>query len=104
MYILTIVYPNRADARFDFDYYRATHLPKVGEAFLPFGLGYASVLKGEQALDGSPPAALVTVILSFRTEEEAKQAMASPAAGVLAADLSNFTDIEPVFQFNTAVP
>jgi len=79
MYVLTIAYPKSADASFDFDYYRATHLPKIGEAFRPFGLGYAAVLRGEQSVDGGEPAFFVTTLLSFATEEGARNAVASEA-------------------------
>ena len=104
MYIISIHYPNEAGATFDFDYYRTSHLPEVGKAFGPFGLGYASVLKGEQSADGSDPAFFVTTILSFRDEQGARDAMASDGARALIADVPNFASVRPVVQFNTAVP
>lgn len=104
MYIITIHYPNADGATFDFDYYRTKHLPEVGKAFKPFGLGYASVLKGEESADGTPPAYLVTTILSFREEQEARDALASEGGRALAADVPNFTSTRPQVQFNTAVP
>jgi uncharacterized protein (TIGR02118 family) len=104
MYIITIHYPNADGANFDFDYYRTKHLPEVGKAFKPFGLGYASVLKGEENVDGTPPAYLVTSILSFRDEQGARDAAASEGAKALAADVPNFSSVAPVVQFNTSVP
>jgi uncharacterized protein (TIGR02118 family) len=104
MYIITIHYPASEGATFDFDYYRTKHLPEVGKAFGPFGLGYASVLKGEQSLDGTPPAYFMTTVLSFRDEQGARDAAASEGAKGLAADIANFTNVTPVMQFNTAVP
>ena len=104
MYILTITYPRSANASFDFDYFRSTHLPRVGEAFRPFGLGYASVLRGEETLGGGDPAYFATTILSFATEEGARNAVASDAGKALADDIGNFTSVTPVMQFNTAVP
>jgi len=104
MYILTITYPKSPDASFDFDYFRQTHLPKVGEAFRPFGLGYASVLRGEEMLGGGDPAYFATTILSFATEQGAREAVASDGGRALAADVANFTSVTPVMQFNTAVP
>jgi uncharacterized protein (TIGR02118 family) len=103
MYILTIHYPNADGATFDFDYYRTKHLPEVGKAFGPFGLGHASVLKGEQGVDGSEPAYFITAILSFRQEQGARDAIASEGAKALAADIPNFTSVTPVMQFNSAV-
>ena len=104
MYILTVTYPKSPDASFDFDYFRQTHLPKVGEAFRPFGLGYASVLRGEEMLGGGDPAYFATTILSFATEQGAREAVASDGGRALAADVANFTSVTPVMQFNTAVP
>jgi uncharacterized protein (TIGR02118 family) len=104
MYIISIHYPNADGATFDFDYYRTRHLPEVGKAFGPFGLGYASVLKGEESVDGTPPAYFVTTILSFREEQGARDAIASEGAKALAADVVNFSSVAPVVQFNTAVP
>jgi uncharacterized protein (TIGR02118 family) len=103
MYILTITYPNSPDATFDFDYFRTQHLPRIGQTFGPFGLGYASVLKGEQSVDGKDPAFFATTILSFATEKGARDAMISAGAQALAADIANFTSVKPVMQFNTSV-
>lgn len=104
MYIVAITYPNGEGATFDHEYYRSQHLPRVGEAFGAHGLGYASVLKGEASLDGSPPAYLIQAIFSFREEEGARAAMASEEARGLLADIANFTNVAPVIQFSTAVP
>ena len=104
MYILTVTYPKSKSATFDFDYFREKHLPEVGKAFGPFGLGYASVLRGEQSLDGKEPAYFAVTIMSFRDEEGAKQAVATDAAKALIDDIPNFTSVKPVMQFNTAVP
>ena len=103
MYILTITYPTTKGATFDFDYFRAKHLPEVGKALGPFGLGYASVLRGEQRVDGKGPAYFAVTILSFREEQGARDAVASDAAKALMEDIANFTSVEPVMQFNTAV-
>jgi uncharacterized protein (TIGR02118 family) len=104
MYIITIHYPAADGATFDHEYYRTKHLPEVGKAFGPFGLGYASVLKGEASVDGTPPAFFVTTILSFREEQGAREAMASEGSKALIADIPNFSSVRPLVQFNTAVP
>jgi uncharacterized protein (TIGR02118 family) len=103
MYILTIHYPKSPDATFDFAYFKSKHLPEVGEAFKPFGLGYASVLRGEESLGGGEPAYFATTILSFADEEAARNAVASDAGKALAKDIANFTSVTPIMQFNTAV-
>jgi len=103
MYILTIHYPRSDGATFDFDYFKSTHLPEVGKAFKPFGLGYASVLRGEESVGGGDPAYFATTILSFSDEEAARNAVASDAGKALAKDIANFTSVTPVMQFNTSV-
>ena len=104
MYILTVTYPKSKGATFDYDYFRQKHLPEVGNAFGQFGLGFASVLKGEESLDGKDPAYFAITILSFREEQGARDAVASEGAKRLIEDIPNFTDCKPVLQFNTAVP
>lgn len=104
MYILTVHYPRSPGATFDFDYFRSTHLPEVGKAFGQFGLGYASVLRGEESVDGQEPAFFATTILSFREEKGARDAVATDAAKALMEDIANFTSVTPILQFNTAVP
>jgi uncharacterized protein (TIGR02118 family) len=104
MYILTVTYPKSKGATFDFDYYRTKHLPEVGKAFGPFGLGYASVPRGEETVGGSDPAYFAVALLSFATEQEARDAVASDGAKALIEDIPNFTTCKPVLQFNTAVP
>ena len=103
MYILTVTYPKSADASFDFDYFQSKHLPEVGKAFKPYGLGYASVLRGEESIGGGEPAFFATTILSFADEEAARNAVASEAGKALAEDIANFTTVTPVMQFNTSV-
>jgi uncharacterized protein (TIGR02118 family) len=104
MYILTIIYPKSKGATFDFDYFREKHLPEVGRTFGPFGLGFASVLKGEESLDGKEPAYFAITILSFAQERGARDAAASDGAKALIDDIANFTSVSPVIQFNTPVP
>jgi uncharacterized protein (TIGR02118 family) len=103
MYIVTIHYPKSADATFDFDYFQHTHLPEVGRAFKPYGLGYASVLRGEESVGGGEPSFFATTILSFPDEKAARNAVASDAGKALAKDIANFTSTTPMLQFNTSV-
>jgi uncharacterized protein (TIGR02118 family) len=103
MYVLTVTYPRSADATFDFDYFRSKHLPELGKAFKPFGLGYAAILRGEEAVGGGDPACFAIAILSFTTEQGARDAVASKAAKALAKDVAKFTSVKPIMQFNRSV-
>lgn len=104
MYILTVTYPRSKGATFDFDYYRTRHLPEVGKVFGPFGLGYASVLKGEEKVGGGDAPYFAVAILSFASEQGARDAVASEGTKALIDDIPNFTTAKPVLQFNTPVP
>ena len=103
MYIVTIQFPNSDGATFDFNHFHREHLPEVGKAFLPFGLGWASVLHGQQSLDGSEPAFFALILLSFPTEQAARNAFASEAAAALMSEVPNFTSVTPQVQFNLSV-
>lgn len=103
MYILTVHYPREAGATFDFGYFQSKHLPQVGKAFQPFGLGYATVLRGVEGVAGGEPAFFATTVLSFADEEAARNAVASDAGKALAKDIANFTSVTPLMQFNTSV-
>ena len=103
MYILTINHPKAPDATFDFGYFTSTHLPAIGKAFQPYGLGWATVLRGEEMLGGGEPAYFATTFLSFADEEAARNAVASEAGKAVVDDVANFTNLAPVIQFNTSV-
>ena len=103
MYIVTIHFPNSDGATFDFDHFHRQHLPEVGKAFLPFGLGWASVLHGQQSLDGSEPAFFAMMLLSFQDETTARNALASEAGTALLSSAAEFTSVAPQVQFNLSV-
>ena len=103
MYIVSITYPKTDESTFDFGHFRATHLPAAGNAFGPFGLGYAMVLRGQESLDGGQPAYYAIWVMSFASEEGARNAMKSEGGRALLEDTANFTNVAPVMQFNTSV-
>ena len=103
MYLVTIVYPNSDGATFDFDHFHRQHLPAVGKAFGPFGLGWGTVMRGEQSLDGSDPAYFAIMVLSFPSERSAREALNSEGAQGLISQIANFTTVTPEIQFNSSV-
>ena len=103
MYLVTIQYPNSKGATFDFDHFHRDHLPAVGRAFAPFGLGWGTVMRGEQSLDGSDPAFFAIMVLSFPTEQSARNALAGQEGKALLAEVAGFTSAQPVIQFNTPI-
>jgi len=103
MITLSITYPNSDGATFDWDYYTRKHLPMIGPRFKPFGLVMASVLRGVEQPDGSAPAYVAQCLLSFSDDQALKNALASEGGKELRKDVRNYTNIEPVVQFNLAV-
>jgi uncharacterized protein (TIGR02118 family) len=94
---VSVLYPNRPGARFDLDYYRATHVPLVlercGDAIKRGEIEWGIAGLGA----GSAPPFLVAAHLLFDSAE-AMQATFGRHVPEFGADLANFTDIEPVVQ------
>jgi uncharacterized protein (TIGR02118 family) len=96
--LLFVTYPVGEGKRFDRDYYVATHLPLVEQAWGPFGL---STAQGFFPREGGPHEAVA--VLSFADEAAIGAALASDATPGVLGDLPNFTDIEPVLMHGTGL-
>jgi uncharacterized protein (TIGR02118 family) len=94
---LFVAYPAGQGKRFDRDYYVATHLPLVEQAWGPFGLTGA---QGFFPIEGGPHVAVA--VLSFADEAAIGAALGSDATPTVLGDLGNFTDIEPVLSRGVA--
>ncbi|AIS12968.1 ethyl tert-butyl ether degradation protein EthD [Pseudomonas chlororaphis subsp. aurantiaca] len=91
MATLIVSYPAAKGARFDRDYYLATHLPLARTAWSGFGLQSAEVL-----FPAAGPTPLVAMaILRFRTQADIDAALSSPGTAKVLGDVANFTDIAP---------
>jgi uncharacterized protein (TIGR02118 family) len=98
-----VMYPHRAGARFDVDYYATTHMGMVRKAFDGYGLLDIRVDKG--LIGGSPkaqPPYVCVGTLTFQSMDAYKSAFREHGAPLM-ADLPNFTDIQPVVQVSEAV-
>ena len=96
-----ILYPARAGARFDFAYYVQTHMP-LSIRLLRAHPGFrgVSVERGiAGATPGAAPAFMASCQFLFESVEQFLEAFL-PHAAVLQADMPNYTDIEPLIQFN----
>ncbi len=93
---LAVYYPWKADAKFDYDYYRDKHLKMLADLYGK-SVGKMQVRKGLHKGDGSDPlfvTALTVEILSM----EAYEAASKDVVPKLRADIPNFTNIIPVAQ------
>jgi uncharacterized protein (TIGR02118 family) len=98
-----VMYPHRAGARFDVEYYAKTHMDMVRKAFADYGLVDIRVDKG--VMGGSSKAAPTYACvgtLTFKSMDDYKSAFRERGAPLL-ADIPNFTDIQPVVQVSEAV-
>jgi uncharacterized protein (TIGR02118 family) len=98
---VSILYPNTPGARFDFRHYLETHMP-MSIRLLSAHAGFrgVSVERGlSGTTPGSPPAFVAMCHFLFLSLEDFLAAFV-PYAERLQGDMPNYTDIEPVIQFN----
>lgn len=94
-----VLYPHKADAAFDMNYYLSKHMPLVRER-LGGALKGASVDQGiAGGVPNSPPPFAVVTSLLFDSVADLQSAL-GPHAAELMADVPNFTNIEPSLQIS----
>ena len=98
---ISIMYPNDQGSRFDLRYYVETHMPRSIE-LLSAHPGFKGV-SVEHGLGGAMPGTNATYVAMchFQFDSiESFMAAFMPHAAELQGDMPNYTDIEPVIQFN----
>jgi uncharacterized protein (TIGR02118 family) len=92
---VTVLYPNGADVKFDFDYYLAKHVPWVA------GLvgQKIEVRRGISNPNGSP-AAFICIATIFVNSIEQFQTVLAQHGPKIMADISNYTNSVPLLQFD----
>jgi uncharacterized protein (TIGR02118 family) len=103
MVIFSVLYAATDGAHFDHDYYNATHIPLVHEAFASTGLTGVQVFKGLSAGDGGPAPFIAMAHLAFRDAAALQASMGGPRAAEVMADVAKFTNIQPVAQVSALV-
>ena len=99
---VSVLYPNKAGARFDHAYYRDRHMPLV-KARMGDACKFYTVDRG---LAGGAPGAPATYVASchiFCDSPESFQSSFGPHAQEIMADIPNYTDLEPVIQISEVV-
>jgi len=98
---ISILYPNRNGARFDFNYYAETHMPRSIELLSKHpGFKGVSVERGIAGANPGTDAAFVAMCHFHFSSAEAFMEAFMPNAAELQGDMPNYTDIEPVIQIN----
>ncbi|WP_434631787.1 EthD family reductase [Chromobacterium sp. CV08] len=99
MITVSVVYPQHAGARFDFDYYMQKHMPLV-QQLLRGALKGVQVERGLSGAEpGSAPGYAAQAQLVFESAEAFQRAF-GPVAARIMDDIPNYTDIRPVIQLN----
>lgn len=97
---VSVLYPNKPDARFDADYYLNVHMPMtarlLGSAMqsVTAEIGLSGETPGEPA-----PFAAIAAFTCVSIDAFLKAFL--PVANQLQADIPRYTDIEPVIQFSS---
>ncbi|MFO0775274.1 MAG: EthD family reductase [Nitrospiraceae bacterium] len=101
---ISILYPNTPGSRFDLSYYIDTHMPmsiRLLSAHPEFkGVSVEHGLGG--AVPGAAPAYIAMCHFLFTSIDDFLAAF-MPHAATLQGDMPNYTDIEPVIQFNNVL-
>ncbi len=98
MHCVTIVYPNKDGATFNFDYYLNQHMPMAAKL-----LGNdIEVRKGIGSPTGDRVPNVCMCTIRINSVDEFTATMTKEGAALI-ADIPNFTNIEPVVQIDEIV-
>lgn len=89
---LLVLYPNHDGARFDFDYYRNTHIPLAMKVMKADKVTLTEGLPGKDA----PPPFVMICHFQFASPEALAAANARPEMADVRADVAKVTDIKPI--------
>jgi uncharacterized protein (TIGR02118 family) len=99
MYKFSVMYPDQEGAKFDFDYYRTTHMEMVQKYLKPFGLIKTEVDKGISGGADQPAPYICVGNVYFESLEGFEKGMAE-AGPALRGDVTNFTNLTPIRQIS----
>ena len=94
MHCLNVLYPNKDGATFDFEYYMQKHIPLANGL-----LGHEfKVSRGISSAQGGQPPFLCIARMDIGTMEKFLPVLGRHVE-VLGKDIPNYTNVEPVMQF-----
>jgi uncharacterized protein (TIGR02118 family) len=99
---VSVMYPQRAGARFDHEYYRDKHMPLVKKRMGDKCKHY-TVDKGVAGATAGSPPTYVGMCHIFCDSVAAFEAGFGPHAKEIMADIPNYTDLAPVIQISEVV-
>ena len=98
--IITVLYPNVAEATFDMDYYLSHHMPLVLDRFGAHGMTGWDVVKFDGPAERTPHSVMAT--LHFGSAEGFRAAVAAEGGPVF-ADVPNFSNQQPLLMVGETV-
>ncbi len=99
---VSVMYPYRAGARFDHDYYLNQHMPLLKQRMGDHCLHY-TVDRGLAGGEPGSPPAYVAMCHVFCTSVESFQQGFGPHAAEILADIPRYTDLQPALQISEVV-
>jgi len=100
---VTVLFPNKPGAKFDFDYYIERHVKPEDEKLRQLGLVKSEIDKGVGGMTaGSLPPYVTIGHLIFNSMEDLQRANAA-RSGEPTAEVHKFTNIEPQIQISEII-
>lgn len=101
---VTVLYPQKPDAKFDHAYYSGKHLTLVRDRLTPMGLVNLSAEKGVGTMaPGAPAPFFAAGAMTFKSLEAFQQAFGKHGQELL-GDIPKFTNVEPTVQISEVLP
>jgi uncharacterized protein (TIGR02118 family) len=94
MVTLVVTYVGDGTSRFDREWYDGNHIPLVERTWAPFGFQRAEVFYPVDAVENTDVVALCLCHFTDRAGLDA--ALAASESAAVMADISNYTDIDPI--------
>jgi uncharacterized protein (TIGR02118 family) len=98
---MTIVYENGPDIRFDFEYYKTTHMPLIMRLY-GSSISRFELRQGLPGPDGAPSRYIATISIWIADVAAFERAQAEHQAGIR-ADVSKFTNAQLIAQRDSIV-
>ena len=99
MHRLTVLYPAKDGAAFNYDYYFNNHHKLLVSLLKPEGMVSCEFDQGVSDPAGGKAPYLAIAYLTFKSAEHLQKALAKHGPQIL-GDIPNYTKIEPIMQVN----
>jgi uncharacterized protein (TIGR02118 family) len=98
-FIITVVFPNDADAKYDIKYYIEKHMPRIMEEWAKYGVTGYNVREFAPGPDGAKPVHAFGSDVFWTSKDRLHEAFAGPEATGIMGDVVNFSNKAPVFLY-----